>query len=59
MSDTPEPVDLEFIVLGLQRLTAEVAKMRDDTHAVAAILRRIDNNLDRMLDEVRAMNSQP
>jgi hypothetical protein len=58
MSDTPEPVDLESIGLGLQRLTTEAARMRDDTHALAAILCRIDNNLDRMLDEMRATPAQ-
>jgi hypothetical protein len=43
---------------GLQPLTTEVATLRDDVNVMAAIVRRIDNNQDRMLDELRAMHRQ-
>jgi hypothetical protein len=56
MSD-PE-IDLAYIGRALQRLTAEVGSLRDDMFVMAAIVRRIDNNQDRMLDEIRAMQRQ-
>lgn len=58
MSDTPGTVNLTYTGRPLQRLTTEVATLRDDVNVMAAIVRRIDNNQDRMLDELRAMHRQ-
>jgi ubiquinone biosynthesis protein UbiJ len=58
MSDTPEQPDLAFIGHQLARLINEVATLRDDVNVLAAIVRRIDNRQERMLDEIRAMHSQ-
>jgi len=58
MSDTPESVGPAYIGDALQRPTTEVATLRDDVNVMAAIGRRIDNNQDRMLDELRAMHRQ-
>ena len=56
MSDNPsEPsVDLGFIGQALQRLTTEVASLRDDMHVLVAIVQRLDNSQGRMLEELRA-----
>lgn len=60
MSDTPsEPViDLAYIGRALQRLTAEVASLRNDMQVLTAIVPRLDNSQGRMLEELRAMHSQ-
>jgi hypothetical protein len=58
MSDTPPSVDRAHIGRALQRLTTEVATLRDDVNVMVAIVRRIDNNQDRMLNELRAMHRQ-
>jgi hypothetical protein len=57
-----EPVDLMFIGRALQRLTTEVASLRDDMHVVTAIVLRLDREferlntkLDDMLQHMRAM----
>jgi hypothetical protein len=60
LSDTPsEPtIDLAYIGRTLQRLTTEVASLRDDMHVLTAIVQRLDNSQGRMLEELRAMHSQ-
>ena len=58
MSDTLQPPDFSFIGAQLARLITEVATLRDDVNVLAAIVRRIDNGQDRMLDEIRAMHAQ-
>ena len=60
MSDTPsEPaIDLAYVGQALQRLTTEVASLRDDMHVLTAIVQRLDNSQGRMLEELRAMHSQ-
>jgi hypothetical protein len=54
-----EPVvDLAYIGRAVQRLTAEVATLRDDMHVLTAIVQRLDNSQGRMLEELRAMHRQ-
>ena len=54
MSDErSEPVvDLAYVGRALQRLTAEVASLRDDMHVLTAIVQRIDNSQGRMLEDL-------
>ena len=57
--DASEPtVDLGYSGQALQRLTAEVASLRDDMHVLTAIVMRLDNSQGRVLEELRAMHSQ-
>jgi hypothetical protein len=60
LSDNPgEPtVDLGYLLQALQRLTTEVASLRDDMHVLTAIVQRLDNSQGRLLEELRAMHSQ-
>jgi hypothetical protein len=60
MSGNPrEPtLDLGFIGQALQRLTTEVASLRDDMHALTAMVMRRDNSQGRMLEELRGMHRQ-
>jgi hypothetical protein len=54
-----EPVvDLAYIGRAVQRLTAEVATLRDDMHVLTAIVQRLDNSQGRMLEERRAVHRQ-
>jgi hypothetical protein len=54
--DIGEPVvDLAFIGQALQRLTGEVASLRDDTRVLTAIIQRLDNSHGRLLEEIRAI----
>ena len=57
--DIGEPaVDLAFIGQALQRLTSEVASLRDDTRVLTAIVQRLDNSHGRLLEEIRAIHRQ-
>lgn len=60
LSDNPaEPtIDLGFVGQALQRLTTEVASLRDDMHVLTAIVMRLDNSQGRMLEELRGMHRQ-
>jgi hypothetical protein len=60
LSDSPsEPeIDLRYIGQALQRLTSEVASLRDDMHVLTAIAQRLDNSQGRMLEELRGMHRQ-
>lgn len=60
MSDRPSepPIDLGYIAQALNRLTTEVARLRDDMPVLSAIVLRLDNSQCRMLEELRAMHSQ-
>ena len=61
MSDeAAEPiVDLAYVGRALQRLTSEVASLRDDMNVLTAIVQRLDNSQGRILEEIRAMHRQP
>ena len=63
--DRSEPADLTFIGRALQRLTSDVASLRDDMHVVTAIalrqdrgFERLNTKLDDMLEQLRAMVAQ-
>jgi hypothetical protein len=58
-------IDLEYIGRSLQRLTGEVASVRDDMNVLTAIVMRMDSAMGRqdatmaaLLTEIRAMHSQ-
>jgi hypothetical protein len=57
--DRGEPIiDLAYIGQALQRLTSEVASLRDDMRVMSAIVQRLDNSHARLLEEVRAIHRQ-
>jgi hypothetical protein len=56
MSDNP--VTLEFLAEQMRRVQADVRVLRDDMDVVAAIVRRLDNSVGLLLDELRAMHNQ-
>jgi ubiquinone biosynthesis protein UbiJ len=58
MSEEREIIDLAFIGRALQRLTTEVASLRDDVNVLTAIVQRLDNSHARLLEEIRATHSQ-
>jgi hypothetical protein len=47
--------DLNFVVRQLERLTAEVAGMRDELRVQGAMIRRLDVGQSVMLEEMRAI----
>jgi hypothetical protein len=47
-----------IITAQLQRVLSEIRILRDDADVLAAIVRRLDNNQELMLDELRAMHVQ-
>ena len=51
-----ETIDLAYIGRALQKLTSDVASMRDDIQVLTAIVLRVDNGQGRMLEEIRAMH---
>ena len=57
MSDDSN-VDLAFLGRAIERLTDEVATMRDDIAVMAAILNRQDSTITKLLVEIRATHSQ-
>jgi hypothetical protein len=56
MSD--ERIDFAYVARALQRLTDEVASLRDDMQVLTAIVHRLDNSHTRLLTEIRATHSQ-
>jgi predicted RNase H-like nuclease (RuvC/YqgF family) len=63
--DRSEPVDLAYIGPALQRLTSDVASLRDDMHVLTAIVlrhdrefERLNTKLDDMLRQLRTMVAQ-
>jgi len=57
-SPSAPPIDLEYIGQALERLTNEVASLRDDLHVLTAVVQRLDNSHGRMLEDIRAMHRQ-
>jgi hypothetical protein len=53
-----ETVDLAYIGRALQRLTTEVASLRDDMRVLTAIVLRHAETLIRMLEQMQAMVAQ-
>ena len=53
-----ETVDLAYIGRALQRLTTEVASLRDDMRVLTAIVLRHEETLIRVLEQITAMVSQ-
>jgi hypothetical protein len=63
--DRTEPVDLTSTGRALQRLTGDVASLRDDIHVLTAIVlgydpefERLNTKLDDILEQLRAMVAQ-
>jgi hypothetical protein len=57
MSDEPI-IDLAYIGRALQRLTADVATMRDEMRVQTAMILRQDGTLNAILEQLRAMVAQ-
>ena len=51
-------VTLELLGAMMQRLTTEVASMRDDIAVLSAIVQRMDGTLSGMVNEIRATHTQ-
>jgi len=59
MSEEPrEIVDLAYIGRALQRLTTEVASLRDDMKVLTTIVLRHEETLIRVLEQITAMVAQ-
>lgn len=56
--EASNPVDLNFLALQMQRLTTEVASMRDDIQVLTAIVLRLDGGQTAILQELRATHTQ-
>jgi len=56
--ETSEPVDLNFLACQLQRLTTDVASLRDDMQVLTSIVLRQDGTLTALLNETRATHGQ-
>ncbi len=53
-----ETIDLAYIGRALQRLTSEVASLRDDMRVLTAIVLRHEETLIRVLEQMTAMVAQ-
>ena len=56
--DAPEPVDLNFLARHLQRLSVDVASLRDDMQVLTSIVLRQDGRLTALLQETRATHTR-
>ena len=56
--ETSEPIGLNFVARQLQRLTVDVASMRDDMQVLTSIVLRQDGTLTALLQETRATHTQ-
>ena len=57
--ETSEPVDLNFLARQLQRLTADVASLRDDMRVLTSIVLRLDGTVTTLLQEMRDAHADP
>jgi len=53
-----ETIDLAYIGRALQRLTTEVASLREDMNVLTAIVLRHEETLIRVLEQITAMVAQ-
>jgi hypothetical protein len=53
--DQSEPVDLAYIGRALQRLTSDMAALRDEMRVQTAMILRQDGTLNAVLEQLRAM----
>jgi hypothetical protein len=58
MSDQPDNIDLAYIGRALNRLTSEVAALRDDMSVLTAMTMRLDGSHTALLTELRAIHAQ-
>jgi hypothetical protein len=58
MSDQPDNVNLAYIGRALDRLTTEVASLRDDMGVLTAIVIRLDGTLTALLIQSRYLASR-
>ena len=56
--DQSEPVDLAYIGRALQRLTSDLAALRDEMRVQTAMILRQDGTLNAVLEQLRAMVAQ-
>jgi hypothetical protein len=56
--DTSEPIDLNFLARQQQRLSLDVASLRDDMQVLTSIVLRLDGTLTALLQETRATHTQ-
>ena len=56
--ETPDPVNLNFLARQSQRLTSDVASIRDDLQVLTSIVLRLDGTLTALLQETRATHTQ-
>jgi hypothetical protein len=56
--DQSEPVDLAYIGRALQRLTSDMAALRDEMRVQTAMILRQDGTLNAVLEQLRAMVAQ-
>ena len=55
--ETVEPIDLNFLAHQLQRLTTDVASLRDDMQVLTSMVLRQDGTLTALLQETRATHT--
>ena len=53
-----EKITLEFLAEQNRRMQADLRMLIDDNQVSAAILRRLDNTVSALVDEIRAVHAQ-
>ena len=59
MSDSPQPITLEFLARQQAQMLAELAAMHDELRVTIAIAQRLDGTVPGLVNEVRAMHAVP